>query len=360
MILIVTSFIMVVLPLAYFQSFARISDEDIAGYSDDIADFCAVDFYMLPNQHYQELSKTFDMENFAGTAIYGYVEYQSIGDESPTHYQLVFASNKLVSELPSLGYDFSKTRPKDYKEAYAPISLKDKYKIGKKYEISCYEGDYQYKQSIMILGYCENHYYEFGAWRRDSFYNLFWSNFLIFDDIPPLAKVESGLMMSDKTPEHYNNLGAYAKTVRQVNKESKTSEVIDIFLYWCICAMVLFIVAVTANYYFAADKMIKRSGVMYTYGGKRSDIILIEILKMLLLFLLAFAIATLTIGIVISETTYTDVYTHEIIASNLVDWKTHFTCVGITFAIYIASISLGLIKFIRFEPLKALSSSNVE
>jgi len=193
-----------------------------------------------------------------------------------------------------------------------------------------------------------------------SFFENYDWDFLIYDDIPPFAKIESGLMISDKTPEYYKSLGAFAKTAKQMNIDSKTSQVNDFFFYWCICAIVLFIVVVTANYYFAADKLIKRSGVMYIYGGKRSTIIYIEILKLLMLFIVAFSIATLTIGIVISETSYHDRITNEYIASELVDWKTHFTCMGIMFGVFIASISLGLTKFAKFKPLKAISNNNTE
>ena len=361
-ILIATSFIMVVFPLAYYQSFARISDDDIAGYSEDIADYSAVSFASLENHQYYNLCKTFDMENFAGTASYGYVEYKSPDElDSPQVYELLFVSEKAANELPALhGYNFSKTKPKNYREAYAPTNLKNVYKVGEIYTISCYEGVYYKEWTIKILGYCENPYYDFyPAYYTESFLKDMWSNFLIFDDIPTYAKIESGLMMSDKSSEYYSNLGAYARVVREMNIDRKTSEVNDFFLYWCISAIILIVIVVMANYYFASDKLIKRSGVMYIYGGKRSTIICTEIVKMLLLFFIAMLIATMIIGIVIAETSYPSL-SGETLASDYVDWKTHFTCVGIMFAAYLASISLGLIKLLRFKPLKALSNNNIE
>ncbi len=359
-ILIAMSFTMVVLPLAYYPSIAKISNEDVVGYSKDIADYCVINFYELDNYQYQNLCKTFDMENFAGTVQYGTVGLQTPSSLVETDYELTFVSEKMVNDLPSLGYNFSKTKPTSYKEAYAPAIAKDKFEKDKIYKISTFEGNYKYEQNIKILGYTEKKYYNFFAGITSSFLKNYDWNFLIYDDIPPFAKIESGLMMSDKTPEYYKSLGAFAKTAKQMNIDSKTSQVNDFFFYWCICAIVLFIVVVTANYYFASDKLIKRSGVMYIYGGKRSTIIYIEILKLLMLFIVAFSIATLTIGIVISETSYHDRITNEYIASELVDWKTHFTCMGIMFGVFIASISLGLTKFAKFKPLKAISNNNTE
>ncbi len=359
-ILIAMSFTMVVLPLAYYPSIAKISNEDVVGYSKDIADYCVINFYGLDNYQYHNLCKTFDMENFAGTVQYGNVELQTPSSLVETDYKLTFVSEKMVNDLPSLGYNFSKTKPTSYKEAYAPAIAKDKFEKDKIYKISTFEGTYKYEQTIKILGYTEKKYYNFFAGMTQSFFENYDWDFLIYDDIPPFAKIESGLMISDKTPEYYKSLGAFAKTAKQMNIDSKTSQVNDFFFYWCICAIVLFIVVVTANYYFAADKLIKRSGVMYIYGGKRSTIIYIEILKLLMLFIVAFSIATLTIGIVISETSYHDRITNEYIASELVDWKTHFTCMGIMFGVFIASISLGLTKFAKFKPLKAISNNNTE
>ena len=348
-ILIAMSFTLVVFPLSYYQSLAKVNFEDMVGYDDSIADYCAVNFYAT-NNHYEELCKTFDMNSFAGIANYGYVQSEFDKDPDGTYYQVSFVSEKMVNDLPPLDYKFSKTKPKGYREAYAPVKLKEDYKIGKIYDISVYEGVYQYKQKIKILGYCETEYYDFICGWTYTLLGHYDNNFLIYDDIPPLANIESGLMMDDKTPEYYNSLGVCAFTIGQMNTNYKTAEVNDIFLCWCICALVLFVLVVLANYYFAADKLVKRSGVMYIFGGKRSTIIAMEIVKLLLIFALAVCISAMTIGIVIEEKgSYV-----------IVDWASYFICVAIILVIYAVSCSLGFVKLARFKPLKTISNSNTE
>ena len=347
------TFTLIILPLCYYQSVEHVVDVTIDIYNEKTADYCIISFddYFtdIENITYKELSKTFDMENFAGIVNYG---WYSVTDEvgNVFTYSYNFVSEALVKNMPPLDFKFSAKMPKDYREAYVPKGLGESYEIGKIYEISVYQGIYQYKQKIKILGYCETEYYDFICGWTYTLLGHYDNNFLIYDDIPPLANIESGLMMDDNTPEYYNSLGGRAFTIGQMNTNYKTAEVNDIFLCWCICALVLFVLVVLANYYFAADKLVKRSGVMYIFGGKRSTIIAMEIVKLLLIFALAVCISAMTIGIVIAEKgSYV-----------IVDWASYFICVAIILVIYAASCSLGFVKLARFKPLKAISNSNTE
>ena len=160
-------------------------------------------------------------------------------------------------------------------------------------------------------------------------------------------------MINDKTPEYYNNLGAYAITFHDLNQMLKrTNFANNTWLSWLISILILIIVIITANYFFAADKMIKRSGVMYIYGAKRSDIIFIELLKMLILFITAFVISTFSTAILI--------VTHQEPTNIMVDWASYFPCAAALLAIYLACISIGFVKFAKFKPLKAISNNNTE
>ena len=101
-----------------------------------------------------------------------------------------------------------------------------------------------------------------------------------------------------------------------------------------------------------ADKLIKRSGIMYIYGGKRSTIIAIEIIKMLLIFVFSFILSTTVMGIIIS-TAYMD-------NGIFIDWPTYLISASIIFGIYILCISFGFIKFAKFKPLNSISNNNLE
>ncbi len=348
---------MVLFSISYYPSIARIKG-DIDIYDNNLKDYCLISFdasKLSVKKNYKELSTVFDMENFAGIASYGgLTDYSNPYHEK--YFSFEFVSEKMVTNLPSLGYDFKKTKPKGYKQAFAPYELREKYEIGKKYPISCYEGDeYGYEQTVEIIGYTDKPYYSISNAITNSMITEYgmYNSFLIYDDIPKYAKVNGGMMMSDKSAEYYRELGANCRTFKELNDLQRTSEVNDSFLYWCISTIILFAIVIAANYYFTQDRLIKRSGIMFIYGGKRSDIVLVEFIKMLLLFIFAFAISAFVIAMIILKKGEYDFDT-------IVDWKTFFKCSAIMFAIYFSSISFGLIKLVKFNPLKALSNSNVD
>ncbi len=353
-ILICLTFALICFPLACYTLVERKDGKDFAFYSEELADCCYIDFEHPKsnlNNIYCKLEETLDMENCATTALYGDVKYEI--DKLVHSYSLKFVSETIVKKLPPLGYNFEKNMPDGYREAYAPIALKDIYKVREElYEISVYEGPYQYKQKIKIIGYTGKNYYDFGQF-SSALLDTYENDFLIYDNIPPYANIRYGMMINDKTPEYYNNLGAYAITFFDENERHKRTNFADnTWLSWLISILILIIVIITANYFFAADKMIKRSGVMYIYGAKRSDIIFIELLKMLILFITAFVISTFSTAILIA--------THQEPTNIMVDWASYFPCAAALLAIYLACISIGFVKFAKFKPLKAISNNNTE
>lgn len=353
-ILICLTFALICFPLACYTLVERKDGKDIAFYSEELADCCYIDFEHPKsnlNNIYCKLEETLDMENCATTALYGNVEYEI--DKIVHSYTLAFVNETVVKNLPSLGYNFTKNMPEGYREAYAPIALEDIYKVREEpYEISVYEGPYQYKQKIKIIGYTGKNYYNFG-WFSSALLGTYANDFVIYDNIPPYANIKQGIMINDKTPEYYNNLGAYAITFDDLNQMLKRTTLSNnTWLSWLISILILIIVIITANYFFAADKMIKRSGVMYIYGAKRSDIIFIELIKMLILFITAFVISTFSTAILI--------VTHQDPTNVMVDWASYFPCAAALLAIYLACISIGFVKFAKFKPLKAISNNNTE
>ncbi len=215
--------ILICFPLACYTLVERKDGKDIAFYSEELADCCYIDFEHPKsnlNNIYCKLEETLDMENCATTALYGNVEYEI--DKIVHSYTLAFVNETVVKNLPSLGYNFTKNMPEGYREAYAPIALKDIYKVREEpYEISVYEGPYQYKQKIKIIGYTGKNYYNFG-WFSSALLGTYANDFVIYDNIPPYANIKEGIMINDKTPEYYNNLGAYAiKSNAQKNNSFK-------------------------------------------------------------------------------------------------------------------------------------------
>ena len=330
---------LLILPIGINYLIGWGDDKNLEFYSEQLAEYCVIEF---PSDFYKYLETKFDMENFAGIAYVGdYI------DKFENAYAIKIVSEKMVKELPSLEYNFSKTKPKDYKEAFAPYALKNECKIGDFLKVSCYKGVYEYTQKIKIIGFTDKEYYDF------SYYNTRLSNmsksFLIYDEIPPYAKVSGGLMMSSKTPDYYANLGAKSRTLsEQFNDSQNYSHSSDSVLSWSASLLVMLMFALAANYYFSVDKMTKRSGIMAIYGARRSELVTIELFKLVLIFVMAFALSAISVAIMISA------------VDNTITWLSYFIGLSITFFVYVVSLSLGFIKFARFKPLQSLSNDKVE
>ncbi len=333
---------LLLLPIGINYKIGNENTDNLEFYSEEIADYCVIDF---PSEYYKDLCKTFDMENFVGTAYVGYY-LEPIGDYF-NQYSLEVVSEKMAKQLSSLGYNFLEQQPADCKVAYAPTNLKGKYKIGDFVNVSCYKGVFEYKQKLKIIGFNDKGRYEFSFYdaktdRSDP------NTFLIFDEIPPYAIVRNGLMLSDKSAEHYKSLGAKARTIRELNESQKYSYSDDSVLYWSSCLLILLAIAIATNYYFSVDKTAKRSGIMTIYGAKRSDIVAIELIKLILIYAVTVILSVIFTSIMIIAT------------NDTISWLAYFIGLGISTAVYIVSVSFGFIKFARFEPLKALARNNVE
>lgn len=336
-------FALIFLPMSINELMGYENNDDLELYSEELADYCVIDF---PKYFYKDLCTTFDMENYAGTAYVGGY-FDNLGNS----YSIQIISDKMVKGLPTLSYSFSKTKPKDYKEAYAPFNFRYKLNVGDEMEISCDKGRYEYKQKIKIIGFTDSdkdkEFYNFSYYAANLNASL-QGSFLIYDDIPSYARVTSGLMMSDKSAEHYQRLGAEARTMRELNESQKYSYSNDSVIYWVGSLLVLLSIAIAANYYFSVDKMTKRSGIMAVYGATRSDIVTIELIKLIIIFAVAFVLSALYTTIMIIATTGT------------VTWLSYAIGLGITLVLFVVSVTFGFVKFAKFKPLEALSNSNLE
>ncbi|HRF36819.1 MAG TPA: hypothetical protein PLZ09_05920, partial [Clostridia bacterium] len=134
---------LLLLPIGINYKIGNENTDNLEFYSEEIADYCVIDF---PSEYYKDLCKTFDMENFVGTAYVGYY-LEPIGDYF-NQYSLEVVSEKMAKQLSSLGYNFLEQQPADCKVAYAPTNLKGKYKIGDFVNVSCYKGVFEYKQKL--------------------------------------------------------------------------------------------------------------------------------------------------------------------------------------------------------------------
>lgn len=331
---------MLILPIGIEQLIGYEKNEDLELFSEEIADYCLINF---PNMFYKDLKETFDMENYAGIAHAGYFD-----DGSGNSYSLNIVSEKMLYALPNCGYEFTIPRPQgNYREAFAPYNYKKLYEIGDIVKVTCNKGVYEYTRDLKIIGFTDKEYYHFSYHSAELSDNIS-HGFLIYDDIPDYANVTNGLMISYFSADYYKSLGAEAQTVRTLNESGKYTYSNDSVLYWSGSLFVLLIIALAANYYFSVDKMTKRSGIMIIYGAKWSDIVVTELIKLLVIFAVTFAASLFCASIMIATT------------ENTLSWVSYFIGVGISAVLYLFSTAFGFIKFVKFEPLKALSANNIE
>ncbi len=300
---------------------------------------------------YGTLSKMTDMSGLATT-----VELRDVNEDA-VFSGINIATPALADNFDDMGFKFSGDVSSDYREAYASSSQTD-YEINKFYDISATDGIDIYSVRVKIIGIREpnSKYYGFSTFKplneivqpilEESIHGI-----LICDNLPEFAKVESGIMINDIAPSHYNDLGFQAITVKEYY-DSKTSDEFDILMYLAICCIIFAAASILCNYVLNIDNITKRSAVMYVCGETKASVVCMEAVKMVSIFSVGMAISYGITHLIISTT-----------ASNqdaIVTWAKFYQSVGVILGVYLLSVLIGFVKFARINPLKVIGNENVD
>ena len=338
--------------LSYYNAVGE-PKKGLSFYENDIKDNIYLNFSNEEDMTYYALSKKCDLSNLAilvenGRFTMEYIDnYDNINQ---VEVQIKIVSKSLVQNYKDYGLKFDVDSTENEKQAYVSENIKNFFKVNKIYDIeNGYEGKYKYTQSVKVLGYF-NEYYTFdkgylGTYKLDNC-------IVIFDDIPLYANVECGIVSNEYDIDYYTSLGFEAETIDDIQKNLKKIEVNATFLKLAISALLLVIVVILANYLLSIDKIIKRNGIMQIYGVTKKDCIWIEIIKMAILYMIAISISAIISFVAMSIAMKT--------SSIIMTWQTFGISCGVMLAIYVLSIAVGFIKFLRVPMLKSINNEYVE
>ena len=337
--------------ITYYGSFGQIKG-DMIGYDKGLKDYTIVDFSSYNGTtNYIELSNKMDMTGYAGMIYVGEIVLLETPDYTK-RCSINVMSEAMAKNVECFEYKFSETLPNGYREAYVSKQYENYYKLGKYYNFCFNEGLYEYRVKVKIIGYTTtDKYYDYNIIYGDTFLSNS-SGMVICDTPPSYINIANGIMINDKSKEYYESLGVNALSLEEVNDMNKKAMINDVFVYLCICTIILISIVIFANYILSTDKIVKRCGISYICGNTRKRIILMEILKMLTLFILSLIVSSIIIAFII-----------QIGISNsmvVVNWASFGIITGIIFLIYLLAISVGFIKIAKVPPLKAISGEYIE
>lgn len=343
----------VIISITYNNSFGKIQ-KDVIGYDENLKNYTVVDFASYKGStNFKELSEKMDMTGYAGVIYIGDVVLNEEAPEDRWERMTIQVLTPSMSQnVNTNGLEFSKDISSFSKEAYVTKNYQQYYQLGQYYDFSFNQGIYEYKVKVKIIGYVDEFIYNNYKVTYTEDFGRTDFGLMICDYPPDYMNIENGIMINDKTPEYYQKLGVEAKTLQQVNDMNKTQNVNIVFLYFCIGTLILILVVIFANYYLSADKILKRFGVMFICGEKRQNLIFIELVKMLLLFVFAIALSSLILGVLINILSKQNL--------KIVTWNDFGITVGLIFVLYMLSIAIGFIKIAKSEPLKSISQENLE
>lgn len=303
---------------------------------------------ILNDISYGTLSEKVDMTGLATSVILDGEDYRDVS--------VTIVTPALVNNFDEMGTEFSGEINKDYREAYARLDQPE-YEVDKFYDISVPCGKDEYSVRVKIIGhYGNDEYYDFQASINPdgSLQSSIGGNtpmMLICDNIPNSANVQSGVMINDKSPSYYEDLGFHAVSVKDYYDANKDED-FDALMYLAICCIIFAAASILCNYVLNIDKITKRSAVMYACGETKASVVGMEAIRMISIFLLGFAISFGITAIMISIGIST--------SSVMVTWENFTLSSVVMLGVYVLSVLIGFIKFARINPLKVLANEHVD
>lgn len=258
--------------------------------------------------------------------------------------RLTIATPALCTNLNNKGLKFSFNRDSNYREAYVSDIFKDDYKLNQIYDILVDCDDDVYNKKIKIIGYFDyKEYYGFSG------VGIYFASvdMVVCDELPPFVSLSSGIFINDKQPTHYKDLGFKSLTVKEYYEHSRDGSPYEVYLYFAMIVILFTFVTILCNYILSVDNMTKRNALLYACGNTNVAGIMIEGVKMLFAFLMAFVVS-----ICIAELTMFIGLERQ----NIVMTRENFYLAAlIVFGLYIVAITIGFVKFVKAKPLKVIS-----
>lgn len=280
----------------------------------------------------------------------GFQNYAISESKSTASGKSVSVINKRASEILKVNHSgswFGKAGAVDGVEALVAKSLRDTYEKGKNYKVEYSDGEIV---NIYVIGYLaeENTVISING----GFYeNLFgYAEIMICDEINPETFAgRSAILLDGKKPQYYlDNYSLSGRTLKSAYDEFYSFKYVSLYhsAYWVAIIIVLIIGAIMCNSLFMTEKTIRANASKFIVGQSRKNIIVGEITKSGLLYLIPFVIDLIVVAVI--EALNKGVY------PPIISYKSFFLSALMVLGVYILTIAISTIRILTAKPLQEL------
>ena len=331
------------------------SGQEFNFYSSKIADnsYVIFDGYSAANDTSAEKIEEVighDLSSLATSVKLGDMFLKGEEVEEDRYYpKVTLVTPALVNNFKKNGVNFSENLNAQYKEAYVSNWYDEKFKIGGIYEVEIGNEYEAHSMKIKVKGYYDNTpYYSFDY----RFISSHSADVIICDNLPKDVSINAGIFINENDASFYSDLGFDSQSVKEYRAERLESSSYVLFMFLAIICLIFSFATILCNYVLNVDKITKRSAVMYVCGETKKSIVVMEGLKMTMIYVAAFLVNLIITPIIKAI--------GDINLSTLITWENFFMSSGIMLAIYVFSIIIGFFKFVRIDPLQVINNEHIE
>lgn len=269
-------------------------------------------------------------------------------DKTTTIGENVTIISKLAADILSIKHSgkwFSNDYQPDYIEAIVSPELKKIYEMDEKYRITFNDGD---SKLIKIIGYLDKDNLAINI-SSLTYESLFGYTQLLLMDHIPLEKPDTIILNTSYDTQYFiDNYNLNGVTLKELYSDYYNINYTAMYFgnYWIAIIIALVVVGIICNSLYRTESAIRRNTVKYIVGQSRLWIILSEITKSLLLFIIPFLIDTVMVAIF-----------HLSLKKNelpFITWEYFGYSTAIVITIYILSTFISIFRIIKANPLKEI------
>ena len=329
-------------------------------YSKNVAGYSYVDF--LGSEHMEKntvenISKRLDITDLATIA--------KLGEMKDERNELFLATKPFLDNFNKLSIKKDLNKNEDYFEAYVlkelnyPLNqiVSIEYLVGQDNE-NTEDIDEREKKNIKIkpIGYLDDSEYHYHFFHTTISINEGFSPYsiVICDDLAnhAYATIDGGAFANDKDTNYYLSKGYPARTIQSIYEArvENIKQLAAMPLALSICLISFAVASIYIMYMINVSNAGKKRSINYICGVTPKSQIIMELAKMVFVFIVPFGINML-LSVILGSTAM-----KEAIDNNILKVDNCLISAGVLLGVYFLSVLIGFIKYVKTKPIKEISS----
>lgn len=337
-------------------AYTRYYDESISSYS-----YVTTYNSTLPvDNNVAELKNHVNLDNLATTFSLGRIAEKEIinGKETELYRRYMKVFTPILWEKFN-NYDFNKKPNKISDNYYEAYVFEYQYKVGETYTLKYRCSDSQIREiNIKAIKYFDpnSYFYNFES-NEGNIINTLGGLGVVICANPKdfdFASIESGIFADENPPSYYQSKGFNSKTVNELYKSHKelNNYSYTLYMYIAVIAMVFVVGSIIILYTININNMARKRTVNYISGLSTGKQLMYELIKMLGVFIVAALASYLVTAIVFLIFQSNEYFAY------LKNPKFMFISIGLIFGVYLISLILGIIKYIKEDAIKIINNEH--